>query len=291
MIPDTLDLLTISVRAGLGFDAALAKVVEKLPGPLSDEFRRALAEVRVGKARRDALRDIVPRTDVPAAHQLHRRDHPGRAAGRLDLQGAPGPVRAAPHRAPPARRGDGRQGADQDAVPARRLHLPVALHRHPRPGHHLDRQDAGRRAPIASESTRRLVARNVSRGHRPGRALEDGASFWAKFMGLMGRARRCRRRRAVAARRERHPHAVHAVPDRRRLRVAARQAAATGRGASSRLRRGGAARGGAWSGGSAAPRASWSCRSARSTAAGTARRRRDRRSSRAGDSRAGAERP
>jgi len=64
MIPDTLDLLTISVRAGLGFDAALAKVVEKLPGPLSEEFRRALAEVRVGKARREALRDIVPRTEV-----------------------------------------------------------------------------------------------------------------------------------------------------------------------------------------------------------------------------------
>jgi len=64
MIPDTLDLLTISVRAGLGFDAALGKVVEKLQGPLSEEFRRALAEVRVGKARRDALRDIIPRTEV-----------------------------------------------------------------------------------------------------------------------------------------------------------------------------------------------------------------------------------
>jgi tight adherence protein C len=64
MIPDALDLLTISVRAGLGFDAALAKVVEKLQGPLSNEFRRALAEVRVGKARRDALRDIVARTEV-----------------------------------------------------------------------------------------------------------------------------------------------------------------------------------------------------------------------------------
>jgi tight adherence protein C len=63
-IPDCLDLLTISVRAGLGFDAALAKVVEKLEGPLVDEFRRALAEVRVGKARREALRDIVPRTEV-----------------------------------------------------------------------------------------------------------------------------------------------------------------------------------------------------------------------------------
>jgi tight adherence protein C len=64
MIPDTLDLLTISVRAGLGFDAALGKVVEKLPGPLSEEFRRALAEVRVGKTRREALRDIIPRTEV-----------------------------------------------------------------------------------------------------------------------------------------------------------------------------------------------------------------------------------
>ncbi len=64
MIPDALDLLTISVRAGLGFDAALGKVVEKLAGPLSDEFRRALAEVRVGKQRREALRDIVARTEV-----------------------------------------------------------------------------------------------------------------------------------------------------------------------------------------------------------------------------------
>ena len=65
-IPDALDLLTISVRAGLGFDAALGKVTEKMVGPLSDEFRRALAEIRVGKARRDALRDIVARTEVPA---------------------------------------------------------------------------------------------------------------------------------------------------------------------------------------------------------------------------------
>jgi tight adherence protein C len=63
-IPDALDLLTISVRAGLGFDGALGKVVEKLKGPLTDEFRRALAEIRMGKPRREALRDIVPRTEV-----------------------------------------------------------------------------------------------------------------------------------------------------------------------------------------------------------------------------------
>jgi tight adherence protein C len=65
-IPDVLDLLTISVKAGLGFDAALGKVVEKTVGPLTDEFRRALAEVRIGKTRRDALKELVGRTNVPA---------------------------------------------------------------------------------------------------------------------------------------------------------------------------------------------------------------------------------
>src|SRR6187397_3102037 len=62
-LPDALDLLTISVEAGLGFDAALAKVVEKMYGPLVDEFRQALAEVRMGRTRRDSLRDVVARAD------------------------------------------------------------------------------------------------------------------------------------------------------------------------------------------------------------------------------------
>jgi tight adherence protein C len=65
-VPDTLDLLTISVKAGLSFDGALAKVVEKLSGPLADEFQRSLSEIRVGKVRREALRDVVGRTEVPA---------------------------------------------------------------------------------------------------------------------------------------------------------------------------------------------------------------------------------
>jgi tight adherence protein C len=62
-LPDALDLLTISVEAGLGFDAALAKVVEKMEGPLVDEFRQALAEIRMGRSRRDALRDVAKRAD------------------------------------------------------------------------------------------------------------------------------------------------------------------------------------------------------------------------------------
>jgi tight adherence protein C len=63
-LPDALDLLTISVEAGLGFDAALAKVVEKMEGPLVDEFRQALAEVRMGRTRREALRDVATRADA-----------------------------------------------------------------------------------------------------------------------------------------------------------------------------------------------------------------------------------
>ncbi len=63
-LPDVLDLLTISVEAGLGFDAALAKCVEKMEGPLVDEFRQALAEVRMGRSRRDALRDVASRADA-----------------------------------------------------------------------------------------------------------------------------------------------------------------------------------------------------------------------------------
>jgi tight adherence protein C len=63
-LPAALDLLTISVEAGLGFDAALAKVVEKMDGPLVTEFRQALAEIRMGRTRREALRDIVARADA-----------------------------------------------------------------------------------------------------------------------------------------------------------------------------------------------------------------------------------
>lgn len=60
-LPDVLDLLTICVEAGLGFDSALLKVVEKGKGILAEEFLRVLQEIKMGKPRRDSLRDLAKR--------------------------------------------------------------------------------------------------------------------------------------------------------------------------------------------------------------------------------------
>lgn len=63
-LPDALDLLTISVEAGLGFDAAMSKVTEKSDNELSRAFGRVISEIRLGKLRREALRDMANRADV-----------------------------------------------------------------------------------------------------------------------------------------------------------------------------------------------------------------------------------
>ncbi len=63
-LPDILDLLTVSVEAGLGFDAAISKVVEKSKGILAKEFSRVLQEIQMGKPRREALRSLSNRTQV-----------------------------------------------------------------------------------------------------------------------------------------------------------------------------------------------------------------------------------
>ena len=63
-MPDTLDLLQVSVEAGLGFDMALKRVTQQMKGPLSEEIRRALDEIRMGGSRGTALRGIAKRTGV-----------------------------------------------------------------------------------------------------------------------------------------------------------------------------------------------------------------------------------
>ena len=63
-MPDALDLLTICVEAGLGFDAAMAKVYEKWDNPLAEGFGRVIREIQLGKLRRDSLKDMADRMGV-----------------------------------------------------------------------------------------------------------------------------------------------------------------------------------------------------------------------------------
>jgi tight adherence protein C len=63
-LPDALDLLTVCVEAGAGFEVAVTKVVNKWHGPLAAEFDRLLADLRMGRGRREALRDLGERTGV-----------------------------------------------------------------------------------------------------------------------------------------------------------------------------------------------------------------------------------
>jgi len=64
-LPDALDLLAVSVEAGLGFDGAVTKLTEHMSGPLVDEFARLLSEIRIGEARQTALKNMAARVDAP----------------------------------------------------------------------------------------------------------------------------------------------------------------------------------------------------------------------------------
>ena len=64
-LPDAIDMMTVCVEAGLGFDAAVSRVALNLDGPIASEFARVLQEMQFGKSRIEALRSMADRTDVP----------------------------------------------------------------------------------------------------------------------------------------------------------------------------------------------------------------------------------
>jgi tight adherence protein C len=82
-LPGALDLLAITVQAGLGFDAALARVAQVSEGPLAEEFTTMLTELRVGEARQTALQRLADRVGVPELAAF------ARAVARADQLGMP----------------------------------------------------------------------------------------------------------------------------------------------------------------------------------------------------------
>ena len=86
-LPDALDLLAVSVEAGLGFDGAIAKLTEHLDGPLVEEFTLTLNEMRIGESRHDALKKLSERAAAPEVGHFTRAiiqaDHLGISLGRI----------------------------------------------------------------------------------------------------------------------------------------------------------------------------------------------------------------
>ena len=121
-LPDAIDLLTISVESGLGFDAAVQQVARNTEGPLSEEFSRMLREMQIGQGRADALRG-TRRAHQRARHAQFRGRHgPGRLVRYPGRAGAACAVLRDAGQASSAGRGEGAAGAGQDHHPADLLH-------------------------------------------------------------------------------------------------------------------------------------------------------------------------
>jgi tight adherence protein C len=86
-LPDALDLLAVSVEAGMGFDGAVSKLTEHMEGPLIDEFELALGEMRIGESRSDALKKMAERVDVQEmaafVRSIVQADQLGISLGRI----------------------------------------------------------------------------------------------------------------------------------------------------------------------------------------------------------------
>jgi tight adherence protein C len=86
-LPDALDLMAVSVEAGMGFDGAISKLTEHMKGPLADEFALTLSEIRIGETRQDALKKLADRTGTPELASFVRAiiqaDQLGISLGRI----------------------------------------------------------------------------------------------------------------------------------------------------------------------------------------------------------------
>ena len=86
-LPDALDLMAVSVEAGMGFDGALSKLTEHMSGPLTDEFALTLSEIRIGESRQDALKKLSARTSTPElasfVRSIIQADQLGISLGRI----------------------------------------------------------------------------------------------------------------------------------------------------------------------------------------------------------------
>jgi tight adherence protein C len=86
-LPDALDLLAVSVEAGMGFDGAVSKLTEHMEGPLIDEFELTLGEMRIGESRSDALKKMADRVAAPEmaafTRSIIQADQLGISLGRI----------------------------------------------------------------------------------------------------------------------------------------------------------------------------------------------------------------
>ena len=153
-LPNVLDLLCVSVEAGLGFDAAVSKLSERMEGPLVDEFGLVLHEMRIGESRSAALKNLSDRVDVPEVAAVLPRHHPGRPARYRPLADPAGAVARHAHRRQLAAEEKAMKAPVKMLFPTVRLHLPLDVRGRPR---------AGRAQPDA-DVRRRQVADRVGAG-------------------------------------------------------------------------------------------------------------------------------
>jgi tight adherence protein C len=87
MLPDALDLLAVSVEAGMGLDASIQKLIDHMDGPLAEEFELTLTEIRMGESRQRALTNLTLRVGIPeltaVARAIIQADHQGNSLGRV----------------------------------------------------------------------------------------------------------------------------------------------------------------------------------------------------------------